>query len=333
MSISKATRLVVSIAVFGALAFIAIQKVAAKKTPKEEVVVHTLPPLKKEPFPATELVQLPKFQAQDQREEGNSSAEFPSVDRMKELFSVTGYKLPIVETITYKSRVDWLKGRPAWIADYASHYATSRHFIARSLNGNLDYFTQKVSPLSRFNVFRLDKDIQFYLLVDVSLCKMALYYFDVGTKERVLLKTYTVGLGRKDPRSPSGCLTPMGTYSLGSKIAIYKPGILGYFLDQQVEMIRVFGTRWIPFEQEFGECTAPAKGYGIHGAPFQEDRGELVENLSCLGMYEGDGCVRLSSKDIEEIFSIVITRPAFLVIVNDFRQAKLPGMEVSIPSR
>lgn len=261
--------------------------------------------------------------------------DFPQIDRISQLFTTKGARLPIVDTITYTSRVEWLKGRPAWVADYASHYATSRHFIARSLNGKADYFTQKVSTGSKFNVFRRDKEVQFYFLIDVSRCKMAFYYLDVGTNERVLLKTYSVGLGRLDSHAPSGCLTPLGIYSLGNKIAIYKPGMVGHFADKPVEMVRVFGTRWIPFDQEFEGCTASAKGYGLHGAPVYQDAssGQLVENRTCIGTYDSDGCIRLSSEDIEEIFSIVITKPSFVVIVKDFREAQLPGTEVAIPSR
>ena len=126
----------------------------------------------------------------------------PQIDRIHQLFTTGPNKLPIVETITYSSQVPWLKGRPAWVGDYASNYATPRHFIARSLNGKADYFTQKVSPGSKFNVFRKDKNFQFYLLVDVSACKMAFYYLDQDTNERVLLKTYTVGLGKKAATLP-----------------------------------------------------------------------------------------------------------------------------------
>src|SRR5579862_4602997 len=175
--------------------------------------------------------------------------DFPSIDRIFQLFTLGSTKFPIVETLTYSSSVPWLKGRPAWIADYASHYNTSRHFIARSLNNKPDYFSQKVVEGSKFNVFRKDKKINFCLLVDVSRCKMGFYYTDLDTNERVLLKTYRVGLGRIDPAKASGTLTPLGRYSLGSRVAIYKPGVMGYYHDQQVEMIRIFGTRWIPLDQ------------------------------------------------------------------------------------
>lgn len=256
--------------------------------------------------------------------------DFPNVDRTFQLFTTGPSKLPIVETVTYSSSVPWLKGRPAWIADYASHYETSRHFIARSLNGKPDYLTQKVSTGSRFNVFRSDKKIQFHILIDITRCKMGLYYVDLDTQERLLIKTYDVGLGRVDPQSPSGILTPLGTYSLGSKVAIYKPGMMGLFHGQKAEMVRIFGTRWIPFDQEFENATAPAKGNGIHGSPWREDpkTGELIEDCSGIGAYESDACIRLSMKDMEELFAIVITKPTFVVIVKNFHEAKLPGVEV-----
>ncbi len=260
--------------------------------------------------------------------------DFPRIDRIHQLFSTKGFKLPIVDTVTYNSRVEWLKGRPAWIADYATHYATSRHFIARSLNGKPDYFSQKISTGGQFNVFRKDKEIQFYLLVDISRRIMGLYYFDKGTNERVLLKTYNVGLGRSDTHSPSGCCTPLGLYSLGNKIAIYQPGTLGLIQGKSVEMVQVYGTRWIPFGQEIERCTAPAKGIGLHGISWINlmDGKGLVEDRSFLNRDEGDGSVRLASEDIEEIFSIVITKPTFILLVKDFHEARLPGIEVDIPT-
>lgn len=101
--------------------------------------------------------------------------KLPEADRVDELFRKEGKKLPFVETITYKSRVPWQKGRPAWISDYASHYKTSRHFIARSLNGKPDYFQQDVKRGDRFNVYRQDKNIQFYLLFYLYLSKGSMH--------------------------------------------------------------------------------------------------------------------------------------------------------------
>ncbi|MEM1282943.1 MAG: L,D-transpeptidase, partial [Chlamydiota bacterium] len=236
-------------------------------------------------------------------------------------------RFPIVETIAYKSKVSWLKGRPAWVSDYASHYKTSKHFIARSLNGKRNYFKQDVALGDRFNVFKTDREVDFYLVVDTTRSKMWFYYHDKVTNERVLVKSYDVGLGRIDSTQPSGLLTPLGHYQLGEKIAIYKPKQKGWFNNEKVEMIRVFGTRWIPFECEIKDCTAPAKGFGIHGAPWSEnDQGELVEDVTCIGKYESDGCVRLKSDDIEEIFSVVITKPTYIVLVKDFFDAQLPGL-------
>lgn len=75
-----------------------------------------------------------------------------------------------------------------------------------------------------------------------------------------------MGLGRVDSSKPSGTLTPLGSYSLGDRVAVYKAGVVDFFHDQKTEMIRVFGTRWIPFDQEVGGSFESAKGYGINGA-------------------------------------------------------------------
>lgn len=251
-------------------------------------------------------------------------APLPDADRIEELFNVKGPKLPIVETITYKSRVSWQKGRPAWLSDYASHYATSRHFIARSLNGKPDYLKQDIAEGDKFNVLRQDIPIEFQLVIDASRCKLWLYYIDTSTQEKVLLKTYKVSLGRPDSSKVSGLLTPLGKFSLGSRIAIYKPNVLGHHKGQKIEMIKVFGTRWIPFDKEISSCTAPAKGLGIHGVPWDKKKdGTWMQDRSSLGKYESDGCIRMAAEDIEEIYAIVITKPAYVEIVKNFAQSDI----------
>ncbi len=258
------------------------------------------------------------------------SDDFPAIDRIFQLISTTSTRLPIVETITYSSSVPWLKGRPAWIADYATHYKTSRHFIARSLNGKPDYLTQKVFEGSKFNVFRKDKQIQFYLLCDLTRLKMGFYYVDLDTQERVLLKSYPISAGRLDPTRGSGSLTPLGRYELGDRIAVYKPGIFGSFGEQQVEMISLFGTRWIPFGKEVSSGTLP-KGLGVYGAPWIESEGEWKECVQVIGQYTTDGGIQMRAKDLEEVFAIVVSKPAFIEVVKNFQDAKLPGIEVAIP--
>jgi lipoprotein-anchoring transpeptidase ErfK/SrfK len=240
--------------------------------------------------------------------------EVPEVDRIHQLFALDCSDLPIVETVSFTSRVPWLKDRPAWIADYASHFQTSRHFIARSLNKKVDYFNQKVHLGDRFNVFKKDKDIKFHLVVDLSNCRMWFYYLDGN--EKGLLKTYKIGVGKPSATASSGSLTPVGTYKLGDRIAIYKPGITGFFQDDKVEMIRVFGTRWLPIEG-----SEVAKGLGIHGLPWYEGSdGQLVEDRSKIGKFDSDGCIRMASEDIEEIFAIVITKPTSVEIVKEYKQ-------------
>ncbi len=288
-------------------------------------------PLESAPQPSPkEFVAFPETfpEASDEKE------DFDEVDRVYQLFTTETEKLPIVETVVYTSRVPWLKGRPAWISDYASHYSTSRHFIARSLNKSTDYFTQTVSVGSKFNVFRKDKNFQFYLLVDLSRCKMGFYYIDLDTNERVLLKTYKVGVGKRS-ETISGTETPIGKYLLGDNIAVYKPGITALFQEKTTEMIQVFGTRWMPFEKEMGDCSAPSKGFGIHGVPWEFDKTleRWVERRDVIGQYMSEGCVRLVSEDIEELFSIVITKPTLVEIVPRFEEAKLPGVEAALPMR
>lgn len=259
----------------------------------------------------------------------NETSDEIEVDRIGRFFTTGSNKFPFVETVSYKSRVAWLQGRPAWIADYASYYATSRHFIARSLNGNRDYYTQKVSSGDLFNVFQKDKDIRFHLVVDLAKLKMWFYAYDADLNMRYLIKTYKVGCGKLDKDSPSGSLTPLGTFTLGDKIAIYKPGVEGFFKDEKVEMIRIFGTRWIPYAGEQDETQALIKGFGMHGIPWIRDEttGELTESKESIGCYDSSGCLRLLQEDIEELFAIVITKPTTVQIVRQFQDAKLPGNE------
>ncbi|MBI3508348.1 MAG: L,D-transpeptidase [Chlamydiia bacterium] len=286
-------------------------------------------PRAKKPAPAPVIVEEISLKEPAKAPVPVSPENLPDVDRIGRFFALDSSRLPIVETLSYTSRVPWLEGRPAWIADYATHYETSRHFIARSLNRKRDYFTQKISFGDRFNVLRRDMKIAFHLLIDLSRCRMWFYYFNPESNERVLLKTYRVGVGRVDKNKASGYLTPLGKYQLGEKVTIYKPGTLGFFQDQKTEMIRVFGTRWIPFESEIEGCTESAKGFGLHGAPWSLDpvSGVLVEDRNKIGKYESDGCIRLAQEDIEEIFAIIISKPTTVELVKDFHDAKLPGVE------
>lgn len=251
-----------------------------------------------------------------------TATPLPDANRIEELFVKDGSKLPIVETITYKSRVDWQKGRPAWLYDYARHYNTSRHFIARSLHGKSDYSKQEIAEGDRFNVFKTGKHFEFYLLADLSRCKMWFYYEDLDAKERVLLKTYNITVGRTDGSRTSGFLTPLGTYSLGNKVAIYTPGIKGFHHGTNVEMISIFGSRWIPFDKEIAGCSAPAKGLGIHGMPHvKNSKDEWKQDASSLGKYDSDGCIRMEREDLEELFAIVLTKPTKIQLVKDFYEA------------
>lgn len=273
-------------------------------------------------FQAIQTPHLVEKSVKKEKSETTSAQEPPEADRIAEFFNLSDPKFPIVETITYKSRVSWQKGRPAWLSDYASHFKTSRHFIARSLNGKPDYLKQDLAEGASFNILKPDKNVQFHLIVDTTRCKMWFYYHDLDTQEKVLVKTYPVVVGRIDHSKISGLLTPLGTYSLGSRIAVYKPKIMGMHNGEKIEMIRVFGTRWIPFEKEIKGTTAPAKGFGIHGLPWTMKNGSLVEETDSLGKKESDGCIRMTAAGIEELYAIVITRPTTIEIVKDFFDAE-----------
>ena len=300
--------LIGAVTLFGAIGYMGYTKrSSAQKTPEGIAMIQEIA-IPEKPLP--KVIPPPQKTSLDTQ---------PECDKIHQLFALDSSKLPIVETISYTSRVPWLKGRSAWISDYASHFETSRHFIARSLNKKVDYFSQKVGPGDRFNVFKKDKNIRFHLLIDLSKAKMQFSYIDVDANEKVLLKTYRVGIGRVDPQKKSGYLTPVGKYELGDRIAIYKPGTMGFFQDKKSEMIRIFGTRWIPFEKEIDGCSEPAKGLGIHGAPFIADpaTGLLVEDKTKIGKSDSDGCIRLSQEDMEELFAIVITKPTTIELVQD----------------
>jgi hypothetical protein len=241
-----------------------------------------------------------------------------------------GSDCPIIETIRYKSKVAWKPKRSAWLIDYSHHYKTPLDFIYRSLSGRLDYKPVTVSENDQFNVFRNDLNFRFHLVVSFSSLKMRLYYVIPGERRVVFLKSYPVCLGRKEGDHTSGSLTPTGIYSLGSRVGVFRPRMMGMYKGKKVELISVFGTHWIPFDKEIEGCSEPAKGLGIHGTPWKRNSNskDLEEDDSSLGKFESDGCIRLSKKDIEELFAIVSARTAYVEIVPDFQQSKLLRGEI-----
>ena len=261
-------------------------------------------------------IEEPLENAQDDNISAKSLRELPECDRIDEIFNLGLPKMPIVETVTYSSRVEWKKGA-AWVVDYARYYDTSRHMIARSLNKGPDYYTQNVTNGDRFNVFRKDGNFSFHLLTDMSKCKMGFYYYDIDNDDLTLIKTYNIGLGRPDTSKPSGSLTPLGTYSLGDKIAVYKDNSRGYYNGERISMVSVFGTRWLPFGDEISDCTEPSKGFGIHGAPWNLKSNTYYEARNSVGKRESDGCLRLLSEDIEELFAIIVSKPTYIHLVAD----------------
>jgi len=247
-----------------------------------------------------------------------SDAPLPSFDRINELFRLDS-PLPFVETLTYKPKVNWLKGRSAWVIDYANHFATSRYFIYRSLG------KEEARDGDRFNVLKLDYPFHFHLLLDITRKQLWLAAVDEQEDKVEWLKNYTVCVGRHDVTRPSGYLTPTGTYALGDRIAVYAPESKGYYQGERVDMIHHFGTRWIPFEKEIKNCSSPAKSYGIHGVPWVKGANGWHEDCSSLGKNESDGCIRLKTSDVEELYSIISARAhsTTIEITHDFAKADL----------
>lgn len=252
----------------------------------------------------------------------------PSEGIVDSLFSTVYPRAPWVQTVSYSSRVSWKPGRAAWISDYARHYNTSTHFISRSLSRRKWYKREDINNGDKFNVFKTDLSIDFHILIDASTKDCWLFLHDSKNSQRVLINHYKVGLGRIDSNSPSGMLTPYGTYLLGKRRATFNPSSTGLHKSKKVHMMNVFGTRWIPFDQEIGRCTHPAKGFGIHGAPFKNINDQMIEDASSIGGNESDGCIRFRQEDIEEVYAIVVSHPTYVHIVENLNNADLPGQLV-----
>ena len=285
----------------------------------------------KQPYVPQEQQEQPYTVVQD------CPSQVPSINinRMDSLFNPHSKTLlPVIETVTFVSAVPWVQGREAYIADYARYHHTSTYFIARSLHGQGGDLTYHVSKGDRFNVFKQDAAIEFHLVADLSLLRMWVYYVELNTEQRVLLGSYPFCGGKHDVTQLSGSLTPTGVYRLGQHIAIYKPGDQGVWKNQMCEMVTIFGVRWIPFEQEIRACTAPAKGLGIHGVSYHYNAEKLqyVEESSCIGTYTSNGCIRLKTEDVVELFALVSSKPSYIHIVSSFDDAKLPGKEAEIES-
>lgn len=244
------------------------------------------------------------------------------INRIDRLYSKTESKLPFMETVTYTHQVPWMKGRSALMSDYARHYKTSSHFIFRSINGGEEQGARLLQGDS-FNVISSEKNIQFHLVVDLSRCYMHMYAYDADASERYLLKTYQVAVGALDANKNSGCATPMGNYKLSNRVGIYKPGIIANVEGRDMELVQVYGTRYLPFGNGYTVCS-------IQGNPHAVDpkTGKLVEVDTFIGQHATKGNISMRTHDVEELFSIVTSRPTNIQIVKDFTESELPGREV-----
>lgn len=245
-------------------------------------------------------------------------------EAMSQLF-IKGSDCPIIETVRYSSRVEWKPRKQAWLVDYATHYRTPLDFIVRSIAGRPGVEAPPVKEGQQFTVLRSNVSFYFHAVISFASMKLRLYYVLPKENKAVFLKSYPVCLGRKDSSKASGSLTPFGVYLLGSRVACFKPKMMGTHKGHRVELMQVFGTRWIPFEKEISGCTEPARGFGVHGAPFirSEGEGSLSEDPSSIGTWASDGCIRLKKEDVEELFSVISTRSTYVEILPDFQESSL----------
>lgn len=255
----------------------------------------------------------------------------PQVNQMAKLFCSKEPAFPFIERISYSSRVDWLNGRRAYLGDYARYYKTSKHFISASLNGRGNYRSDKVSQGDCFNVLKKDYPVEFHLAVDLSRCKMWLYAYDEKEDKNYLLNQYTVCVGALNDQYSSGCNTPCGVFSLGEDIAVYNEDSKGLYKNEMIEMVSVFGKRWIPLQDVVEGTIVSCRGIGIHGAPMKRsETGELVEYTECLGGYHSNGCIRVKGDEMEELFALIVSRPSYIHIEQDFTQIQIPGQSQEV---
>jgi len=249
-------------------------------------------------------------------------------EALKALF-LRGSSCPIVETVRYKSHVPWKPHRPAWLIDYAYHHKTPLEFLYRSMYDGEDKIPSSVADGVQFNVYRDNVDFRFHLVASLSSCRMRMYYVLLKEKKVVFLKSYPICVGRKSEQAASGTLTPLGLFQLGPRVAVFKPHMMGSHKGKRVELMQIFGSHWIPFEKEIAGCSVPAKGYGIHGTPMvRNSRGDIEEQINTLGGYHSDGCIRLSGKEMKELFSVISTRKTYVEIVPSFQQSRLLRGEI-----
>ena len=248
------------------------------------------------------------------------------VNRTHRLFDQGHRKLPFMKTVSYTHNVHWMPSRSALISDYAKYYKLSNQFLSRSLNsGKTEELYRKITQGDSFNVIDENRKIEFNLVCDLSLRYLHLYAVDKDLGERYLLRVYKVAVGAVDPLQASGSTTPLGNYKLSSRVGIFKPGETQKISGRTLEMIQLYGTRYIPFGRKGQSCA-------IQGNPWHmtADTDELQEVRTGIGKYSTEGNIQMNAEDVEELFSIVTCRPTTIQIVKTFSEAKLPGREVDL---
>jgi len=112
----------------------------------------------------------------------------------------------------------------------------------------------------------------FSIVVDKSQKQLLL------TEDNQFIKSYPVGLGKENG-------TPEGTFKVVNKVpnpVWYKQGAVVPADSPE----NILGTRWLGFDKQ---------GYGIHGSV---DPAPITQQVTA-------GCVRMTNRDVEELFAIV----------------------------
>ncbi len=100
-----------------------------------------------------------------------------------------------------------------------------------------------------------------------------------------ILREYPIGVGRSKK-----LMTPLGSYSIEEKLK--NPGWTHPYTGQKIGPgpNNPLGTRWIGF---FHKNDGIA--YGLHG----------TNEASSIGKFVSHGCIRMSNKDVEELFTYI----------------------------
>jgi lipoprotein-anchoring transpeptidase ErfK/SrfK len=152
--------------------------------------------------------------------------------------------------------------------DTLSKIARQHHTTVNLIKKNNDLKSDIIRPQDRLKVVTAD----FSILVDKSQNTLTL------KASNDIIRTYSVSTGKDNH-------TPTGEFEIVNKLedpVWYKAGAIVPADSPE----NILGSRWMGISQE---------GYGIHGTTDPETLGQQITA----------GCIRMSNKEVEELFTIV----------------------------